>query len=323
MDIVIKNFWTYPVDTTTQKDIVVLFAKPDGSEGYAIRQQTKEDLFKINPSMSLAFNPGGNYTPIVFDTVSNARLTFDSVIGLLEFIGMSIVKFDSNTKIQFEETSGEIINYDALADVKLNYLAGPKFLWYENLGSLIMSSNFASADLEMKNADSLVSLIMGGLNADTGQKVGRVLLKDANNNAMDLRSNLTELDEDVFAYLPSPRNDYDPISDDPLNLAYREDDQFRFTDNPSNADVITAQSGRHSVQVVRIVAPIANLTLDLPAAKNGDVVDFSVFGGPTTSITMTAAGGASIDSALTGTSSRHIRTWIYDDGLNAWFRFSS
>jgi hypothetical protein len=323
MDIVIKNFWTYPPDTTTQKDITILFAKPDGGGGFSIRQQTKEDFFKINSAMSLVFVPAGPTTLIVFDANAGTKLDYETVTGVLSFVGLNAIDIADNTVLQFNETSGEVMNFNSLDDAKINYLAGARFMWLENFGSLVMSSNFATADIEMQNAASFCRLKLGGSNADTGQKVGEIVLYDTANNESRISVDITEDDQDIEVDFKEPRNEYDVLSDDPLSVSYREDDQFRFTDNPSNADVITAQSAHHSVEVIRIVAPIANLTLDLPAAKNGDIVDFSVFGSPATNITMTAAGGATIDSPLSGTASRHIRTWIYDEGFNAWFRFSA
>jgi hypothetical protein len=323
MDIVIKNFWTYPDDTTTDKDIIFLFAKPDGGGGFTIRQQTKEDLFKIASSMQLQFIPAGPTTMIVFDSGPNARLTYEDIVGVLGFAGMSAIDIDANTILQFNQNGGELINFDQVSDVKLNYIGGARVLWIEKAGSLIMSSNFSDSDIQLINGVSDCRISLGGPNADTGQKRGTIQMKDTADNEMLVGSDVTETSEDVEVNFAEPRNDYDISTDDPLKVAYREDHQFSYVEDPANAAVISAPDARFSVAVVRIVTSISNLTLDFPAnPKDGDTVSFSVFGDATTNIVMTSP-GATIDNPLSGSAARHIRTWVYNDVNTAWLRIYS
>lgn len=110
----VKDFWSYTDDPSTLKDLVVLVAKPGGG-GFSLINMTKEEFFKIAPTMPLEFQPqAGHNTLIVFDDPNTVTFEYlpanqSAFLQNLLEIGLSANGTTNDVAMAFVSGRGRLI----------------------------------------------------------------------------------------------------------------------------------------------------------------------------------------------------------------------
>lgn len=77
MSFTVKNWTAYTDNATTEKNVVLLLALPDGSGGFSFINMTKEEFFNISDDMTIKFNPSaGTINLIEFDQLNTVVLKY-------------------------------------------------------------------------------------------------------------------------------------------------------------------------------------------------------------------------------------------------------
>src|SRR6056297_1930026 len=272
MAFTVKDFWSYINNNTTDKDIVMLHALPDGSGGFSLINMTKEEFFNIASDMTLQFNPNAATDLIIIDPNTSSKITYNTATSILEILAISQLSFPAATSIRFNPTadntlinvnqpgvgnvgnltfdvtsgafrvkdanffeledstvlkfnpnsSSDFILFDSSTDVKLRYVEGPKYLFFDNLPRIMMSDDGSTNEqVELKNDASSAGLTVGGFSPTNGQKKGFVaIFTDGIAFSTTLESTATA---NLTAEFSDARNENDPST---VNVQYREDRIF-------------------------------------------------------------------------------------------------
>jgi len=100
----VKDWIAYTDNNTTNKDVVLLMALPDGGGGFDLINMTKEEFFNIASNMVIKFNPSGSSDYIVFDDAQDVKLRYvdGSNYLFLDNLPRLIMSDDGSTNEQVE-----------------------------------------------------------------------------------------------------------------------------------------------------------------------------------------------------------------------------
>ena len=263
MAFTVKDWTAYTDNNTTEKDVVLLMALPDGVGGFDLINMTKEEFFNIASDMV----------------------------------------------IQFNQSSGEMINFSQADSTSMNYIAGAKILSIIGTSNLIFAETFGgNADIQIVNGASRSSMVLGGVGKD-----GFITLLNTLGDETDIEATATV---GLTTRLTDARNDDDPTT---VELQYREDRVFDRATAASGASTDLPGSYETVFQASASGGGIANHTFNMPAVLGGSGSARNkvrlVIEGTITTVTMATPGAETIDEPFTSAgSSFQVREWIYDPG---------
>lgn len=282
LNVSIKDFWSYIDDASTDKDAVLLWAKPDGGVGYSLRNMTKEQFFNIASTMAIKFNHFNYEDMIVIDEDSDPSQPVS-------------IRYLSNANYMYLRNLG---------------------------GLIFTAENTTDQMIFLRVNTTVSSLQLGGVSGLIGNRSGRIDLLDINGNGVSLSCDLTNEDESLILEIKEPRNTVEGPEVSRTVAFREDYQYISYIDpsNAENCAAVDARESVVVVKLVSPVSGVT-LTFP-SAPQEGDRCTFAVSGGGTTTITMATPGSSTIDDAITGTPSRETGTWAWNIFDEVWYRIA-
>lgn len=166
-DITLKEFYTFVIDNSQNKDSLILYAKPDGGGGYTLQNITKENWFKLT-GHPLDFNVAGSTDIITFSNSGGGYKLVYIGVGASSVLMGTMPEFGIGDGATFAASLRKTGSIGALA---LSHPLGDIALTARDLNPLLKVAAIANAEAvtSLESKYSYLKLVVDGGTIATGE----------------------------------------------------------------------------------------------------------------------------------------------------------